>query len=253
MILSVKDFYVSTGAVDLIKGVDLEVKENESIGILGLSGAGKSVTFRSILGLDRHFQRRGQIIYRDKVIEKCLRHELKDEIGYITQDVQNSLNPYISIIDQMVTDLVFVHKMNKDQARKIATESLEDLGIGKEEQGKYPDEFSGGMKQRVVISMILNRNPKLLIADEISASLDRESADLAIELLEKNKRDKLMSLVYISHNPYDAIRLCDRIYVFKDGKIIENKKSEEIFDSQVPQVQDLLEAARIIYGQDTRN
>lgn len=182
--------------------------------------------------------------------QENLQEFLSREIGYITQDVQNSLNLYLPILKQLTTDLEFVHDIEKEEARKMAENSLEKLGIPAYQQEKYPDEFSGGIKQKVVLSMILNRKPELLIADEISSSLDNKSRKKAYKfLLEKLKMSPL-TLILISHNPQELISLTDRIYFLEDGEITEEKKSSEIFETKNLRLLELLEAGRVLYGKD---
>lgn len=251
--IELKNYSVKLGGKEILKDINFKLNPGESVGIIGASGAGKSLTFRSALGLIEGAKINGEIFYKNQKIETNLKAQLKNSIGYITQDVQNSLNPYIKIVDQMISDLVFAKKLSKKEAEEIALNSLEKIGISKENVKKYPEEFSGGMQQRVVISMILNRNPELLIADEISSALDRESTDLAIDIIKSHIEKTNMSLIYITHNPFDAIELANRICVFKDGKITEDKDANKIFESTDSNTQSLLHAARIIYGQDTRN
>lgn len=132
----------------------------------------------------------------------------------------------------------------------MAENSLEKLGIPAYQQEKYPDEFSGGMKQKVVLSMILNRKPELLIADEISSSLDNKSRKKAYKfLLEKLKMSPL-TLILISHNPQELNSLTDRIYFLEDGEITEEKKSSEIFETKNLRLLELLEAGRVLYEKD---
>lgn len=251
--IELKNYSVNLAGKEILKDINFKLNPGESVGIIGASGAGKSITFRSALGLIEGAKIVGEIYCKGQKVASNLRAQLKNSIGYITQDVQNSLNPYIKIIDQMVSDLIFVKNISKKEAVEIALDSLEKIGISKENAKKYPEEFSGGMQQRVVISMILNRNPELLIADEISSALDRESTDLAIDIIKSHIEKTNMSLIYITHNPFDAIELANRICVFKDGRITEDKESDKIFESTDENTQSLLQAARIIYGQDIRN
>lgn len=250
--IELKNYSVSIADKLIIKDINFKLAPGEAIGIIGASGAGKSVSFRSTLGLIKNAHIDGEIYYKGEKVT-TLKDKLKGPIGYITQDVQNSLNPYIKVLDQMVSDLVFAKGMSRSAAREKALSSLEMIGIKRENAKKYPDEFSGGMQQRVVISMILNRDPELLIADEISSALDRESTDMAIDIIKRHMQKSKMSLIYITHNPYDAIELTDRICVFKAGQITEDKTSKDIFTSTDENTKSLLEAARIIYGKDTRD
>lgn len=251
--IELKNYSVSLSDKTIIKNINLNLEPGSSIGIIGASGAGKSFTFRSALGLIDKAKIDGEIFYNHEKVQTNLKDKLKKSIGYITQDVQNSLNPYIKIVDQMVSDLIFVKGISKKAATEIALDSLENIGINKENAKKFPEEFSGGMQQRVVIAMILNREPELLIADEISSALDRDSTDMAISIIKSHIEKTNMSLIYITHNPFDAIQLTDRICVFKDGKITEDKNSKEIFDSKDENTQSLLQSARIIYGQNSRD
>lgn len=250
--IELKNYSVSIGGKAIIKDIDFSLEAGKSMSVIGVSGAGKSMTFRSALGLVDKAEISGQIYYKAERVE-TLKDKLIGPIGYITQDVQNSLNPYIKIIDQMTDDLVFAKDISKAEAKEKALESLEMIGIDRSDAKKYPDEFSGGMQQRVVIAMILNREPELLIADEISSALDRESTDMAIKMIKDHMDKNEMSLIYITHNPFDGIKLTDRICVFKDGMIIENKASDEIFQSEEENTRSLLDAARIIYGKNTRD
>ena len=250
--IELRNYSVSIAGKSIIKDINLLIDYGKSMSVIGVSGAGKSMTFRSALGLVANAQIDGEIYYKGERV-KTLKDKLKNEIGYITQDVQNSLNPYIKVIDQMTSDLAFAKGISKAEAKEKALESLEAIGISKDKAKKYPDEFSGGMQQRVVIAMILNRGPELLIADEISSALDRESTDMAINMIKNHMDKNKMSLIYITHNPFDGIALTDRICVFKGGRIIENRASDEIFESEEENTKLLLDAAGKIYGKNFRD
>ena len=153
--IELRNYSVSIAGKSIIKDINLLIDDGKSMSVIGVSGAGKSMTFRSALGLVDKAQIDGEIYYKGERV-KTLKDKLKNEIGYITQDVQNSLNPYIKVIDQMTSDLVFAKGISKAEAKEKALESLEAIGISKDKAKKYPDEFSGGMQQRVVIAMILN-------------------------------------------------------------------------------------------------
>ena len=173
------------------------------------------MTFRSALGLVERAKIDGEIYYKGERV-KTLKDKLKNEIGYITQDVQNSLNPYIKVIDQMTSDLVFAKGISKAEAKEKALESLEAIGIKRDKAKKYPDEFSGGMISRAQIIRALLTEPKVLLADEITSPLDVNLKLKITELLDAYRKTHGMSVILVSHDVQLLEHVCDRVISIND-------------------------------------
>lgn len=232
-LLEVKNLWVefqrSDGVVHAVNGVDFHLAPGESLGIVGESGSGKSVTVLSLLGLIPAHGRivRGEAYLGGRDLFRISPRELLDirgkEVGVIFQDPMTSLNPIMRVGDQIV-EAMLVHRLcSKIEARRRAIELLQKVGIPQPEQRffDYPFQFSGGMRQRVMLAIALACGPKLLIADEPTTALDVTVQAQVLDLLRQLREGLGMGLVIITHDFGVATNYCDRIAVMYAGKIVE--------------------------------
>ena len=242
-------FSTMQGKADAIRGVDLHVNENEILGIVGESGSGKSVTMKSAMGLLPKFAKVSADVLNykgedlTKKTEKQLQKYRGKEMAMIFQDPMTALNPLRTIGYHLVEVICRYRKVSKKEAEKIAVEMLRQVGIPSPEarMKQYPHEFSGGMRQRVIISMALCCEPSLLIADEPTTALDVTIQAQILELLKQLKQDRGMSVVLISHDMGVMANMCDRIAVMYGGVLVEEGTVDEIFyQPRHPYTKDLL-------------
>lgn len=242
-------FSTMQGKADAIRGVDLYVKENEILGIVGESGSGKSVTMKSVMGLLPRSAKvtADALIYKGEDLTKKKEKELRQfrgrEMAMIFQDPMTALNPLRTIGYHLTEVICRYRKVSKKEAEAIAIEMLRQVGIPSPEarMKQYPHEFSGGMRQRVIISMALCCEPSLLIADEPTTALDVTIQAQILDLLKQLKQDRGMSVVLISHDMGVMANMCDRIAVMYGGVLVEEGTVDEIFyQPKHPYTKDLL-------------
>ena len=212
--------------------------KEKTIGIVGESGCGKSVTSHAIMGLlprENSKIEHGQITFNDRNITDLSEKEMNrlrgNEIAMIFQDPMTSLNPVLTIGTQIQESLFLHKKLTKQQARQRAIELLNLVGIPSAEMrlDDYPHQFSGGMRQRVMIAMALSCEPKLLIADEPTTALDVTVQAQILDLLKQLQRKTNTAIVLISHDLGVIANLCDDIAVMYAGQIVEYGNAEDIF------------------------
>lgn len=223
-------FNTEKGVVKAVDGINFEIYPGETLGIVGESGCGKSVTSLSIMGLVESPPGEivdGEIIYDGKDLTKLTPREMREirgnKISMIFQEPMTSLNPVYTVGDQ-ITEAILLHKdVNRQEAREHSIEMLNKVGIPLPEQriDEYPHQLSGGMRQRVMIAMALCCNPALLIADEPTTALDVTIQAQILELMNdlKNKFD--MSIMMITHDLGVIAEISDRVVVMYAGKIVE--------------------------------
>ena len=241
-LLTVKDlrtYFVSEdGTVKAVDGVSFEVKAGETLGIVGESGSGKSVANLSIMRLIPNPPGKivsGSIEFHGSDILQLSPAEVRklrgQRIAMIFQDPMTSLNPFMRVSKQLmeVTQLHLGH--NREQARKHAIEMLEHVGIPDAEAriDSYPHEFSGGMRQRVMIAMALSCNPELLIADEPTTALDVTIQAQILELIKRLKSETGASVILITHDLGVVAGMTDHVVVMYAGKIFEKASTAELF------------------------
>lgn len=230
-------FQTSKGEVEAIRGIDLHVQEGEILGIVGESGSGKSVTMKSVMGLLPSYAKVDSegIFYKGidlaTLPEKELQKYRGQELAMIFQDPMTAMNPLRKVGYHLTQVIQRYKKYSAKEAEKIAIEMLTQVGIPTPEvrMKQYPHEFSGGMRQRVLIAMALSCEPSLLIADEPTTALDVTIQAQILELLKELHDKKNMSIVIISHDMGVMATMCDRIAVMYGGIIVEEGTVNEIF------------------------
>jgi len=230
-------FYSKGCKIEAVRGTNLVVERGEILGIVGESGSGKSVMMKSILGIIPRSAKidEGEIIFDGRRIDGLSNNEKRKikgkEIAMIFQDPMTALNP-LKKIGQHIEEVLIRHKkMNKAQAKENAIKMLSMVGISSPEKrmNQYPHEFSGGMRQRVLIAMALSCSPKLLIADEPTTALDVTIQAQILDLLKELKGKTNMSIVLITHDLGVVASLCKRVIVMYAGMIMEEGLIDEIF------------------------
>ncbi|SEH02169.1 peptide/nickel transport system ATP-binding protein [Nonomuraea solani] len=244
------EFRTPEGVVRAVDDVSFEIAPGEIVGIVGESGSGKSVTARSILGMvhEPGHVVAGEIGYRGRDLRelspKALREIRGKEIGLVFQDPQSALNPVMTVRDQ-ISEALTVHGMGRAAARERALELLEQVGIpdARRRADDYPHQFSGGMRQRVVIAIALANNPSLLIADEPTTALDVTIQAQILRLLGRLRSELGVAVLMITHDMGVVAETCDRIVVMYGGRVLERGSVAEVFPApRSPYTHDLLAA-----------
>jgi len=243
-------FYTQEGTVYAVNGVSYEIKEGETLGIVGESGSGKSVSSLAVMGLIPSPPGKiesGEVLFEGRDLLKLKAEQMRlirgKEIAMIFQDPMTSLNPVLTIGTQITESLKLHEGMNTSQARKRAADLLDMVGIpdAYRRLDDYPHQFSGGMRQRVMIAMGLSCNPKLLIADEPTTALDVTIQAQIIELVKQLKDEFNMAMIWITHDLGVVAGIADRIQVMYGGRIMESGKARNVFsDTRHPYTVGLL-------------
>lgn len=232
-------FMTGNGEVQAVRGVSFSVEKGEILGIVGESGSGKSVTCMSILKLlaDTACIKEGTIFFEGedltKVSKKKLREVRGEKISMIFQDPMSSLNPLIPVGKQVAEMMAEHHPLKKpEQLKEEVLELFEKVRIPEPEKRYkcYPHEFSGGMRQRVMIAMALANKPELLIADEPTTALDVTIQDQILRQLRELKNEYGTSIIFITHDLGVVAELCDRVVVMYGGLIMEEASIYDIFE-----------------------
>lgn len=244
------------GLVKAVDGVSFSIQKGETIGIVGESGSGKSVLAHSLMKLNPEPPAKypeGTIHFEGQSVLEMGKTELRklrgNDIAMIFQDPMSSLNPVSKIGKQLIEAIQAHQKRPKQQAREKAIELLEDVGIAdaKARLNSYPHQFSGGMRQRVLIAMALASNPKLLIADEPTTALDVTIQAQVLELLKGIQEKYGTAILVITHDLGVVAHLADRILVMYAGKIVESGSAEDIFyRTSMPYTWSLLRSVPVI-------
>ena len=253
-LLEVKDlktyFFLDEGVAKAVDGVSFHVDKGETLGLVGESGCGKSVSALSIMRLIPNPPGKivgGQIILGGKNVleldEKQVRDIRGNEVSMIFQEPMTSLNPVFTCGSQIEEAVILHQKVSKKEARQKAIEMLRLVGIPAPEQRvrEYPHQLSGGMRQRVMIAMALSCNPSLLLADEPTTALDVTIQAQILELLERLQRELHMAVIMITHDLGVIAEVASRVAVMYAGKIVEYAGVQEIFNTpRHPYTQGLL-------------
>lgn len=241
-ILSVRHLGLSFESEDqlqeVLREVSFSVNEGEIVGIIGESGSGKSMTARSVTRLlpdNARLSATSQVTFKGEDVlamkPRALRRMLGQEIGMIFQDPLSSLNPTMTVGDQIVEVLRLTRRLSRRQARTEAVELMQAIGI-KEPAARfklYPHEFSGGMRQRIMIAIALAGKPSLLIADEPTTALDVTIQAQILKLIKDLQAQLGLSVLLISHDFGVVAQICSRVIVMQDGRIVEQGPIEELF------------------------
>ncbi len=232
-------FFTDQGVVKAVDGVSFEVNEGETLGIVGESGCGKTVTSLSVLGLlpepPAQIMAGSSVKFLgDEIIgadEGRMRNLRGNKISMIFQEPMSSLNPVYSVGDQIAEVLRVHRRMGRKEARDEAIRLLDEVGIPAPDRrvAEYPHQLSGGMRQRVMIAMALSCEPKLLIADEPTTALDVTIQAQILELLEELSLSHGMAVLLITHDLGVVAEVCDRVVVMYAGQVIETGTVNEIF------------------------
>ncbi|AJC73579.1 peptide ABC transporter ATP-binding protein [Pseudothermotoga hypogea DSM 11164 = NBRC 106472] len=264
-VLSVKNlktyFYTEDGIVKAVDGVDFDVYQGETLGIVGESGCGKSVTALSIL---RILDEKGKIVEGQvlldgvdltKIEEQEMRKIRGKDIAIIFQEPMVALNPVFTIGDQIMEAIMLHQKVDEKTARNMAIELLRKVGIPEPEKriDQYPHELSGGMRQRAMIAMALSCKPKVLIADEPTTALDVTIQAQIMELMKELQREYGMAIMLITHDLGLIAENADRVVVMYAGKVVEYADVKTLFnDPKHPYTWGLLHAIPRLDIEQTR-
>ncbi|RDI45472.1 ABC transporter ATP-binding protein [Falsibacillus pallidus] len=241
-ILEVNNLHVTFktygGEVKAVRGVTFDLKKGETLAIVGESGCGKSVTSQSIMRLIPNPPGRiaeGSILYKEKDLTKIQESEMRKirgkDISMIFQDPMTALNPTLTVGDQIMEGIIQHEKISRAEAKKKALEMLKLVGIPSAEARlkQYPHQFSGGMRQRIVIAMALVCDPEILIADEPTTALDVTIQAQILDLFKEIQEKTGVSIILITHDLGVVAQVADRIAVMYAGKIVEAGTRREIF------------------------
>ena len=237
-LIKIENLRVETSADHrtLVDGVSFEIQPGEALGVVGESGSGKTLTALSILGLLPRgvTAQSGSIQFQDIDLLTASNEERRDirgqQISMIYQDPMTALNPVMKLGKQL-EEVLEAHGLDLDQANTAVFNALQDVGIPEPERAmnSYPHEFSGGMRQRVMIAMALILSPKLLIADEPTTALDVTIQQQILALVSEQRRKSGMSMLWITHDLGVVANLVDRVIVMYAGRIVEVGTVEQIF------------------------
>lgn len=243
-LLEIKQLYVEyetdEAKIFAVNGVNLYVNKGETLGLVGETGAGKTTTALSIMRLLPErigLIRNGEIFLDDvdtvKASEGQLRLMRGGIVSMIFQDPMTSLNPVLTVGEQ-ISEVLELHnrKMNKKQTAERVDEILKLVGISPDRKGDYPHQFSGGMKQRIVIAIALACEPKLLLADEPTTALDVTIQAQVLKMMKELKEKLETSMILITHDLGVVAQTCDRVAIMYAGEIIEQGTVQDIFESE---------------------
>ncbi|GAA4357859.1 ABC transporter ATP-binding protein [Microbacterium rhizosphaerae] len=222
------------GDLTLVDDLCLSIRPGERVALVGESGSGKSITARAILRLDPHLRLGGSIEWEGRELIGAPRHVIRAlrgaEISMIFQDPMTALNPVLTIGEQVAEPLL-VRGVSKKDAYQRAAEMLDGLRVPKaaERLKAYPGQFSGGMRQRVVMAAALIAEPKLLIADEPTTALDVRVQEQVLDLLEEQSRELNLAVLFITHDLAIVAGLAQRVAVMFRGRVVEEQPVDDLF------------------------
>jgi peptide/nickel transport system ATP-binding protein len=240
-VLEVKNLVIhyETDEADVaaVNGVDLALEPRKTLGLVGETGAGKTSTALAFLGLvpdPPGVIRDGVIKVNGKEINKMSPKEMDNilgkEIAMIFQDPMTALNPVMTVGEQIAETIIRHERMGKKEAFQKAGEMLETVGIDKSRAGEYPHQFSGGMRQRVVIAIALACHPSILIADEPTTALDVTIQAQVLDLMKGLKQNYQTAMLLITHDLGVVAEICDEVAVMYAGKIVEKGSLQDVFE-----------------------
>lgn len=269
-VLEIRDLQIKIkldeGMLTPVRGVSLSIREGETLGLVGESGCGKSLTSKAILGINTvNCKTSGQILFSqgDKTTDllqmKFGGREIRDirgkNISMIFQEPMTSFSPLYTVGNQIAETIRVHYKKSKKEAREIVIDTMKKVGISNPEKryDQYPHEFSGGMLQRALIAMALVGNPRLLIADEPTTALDVTIQAQILELMRSLQKDYGMSILYITHDLGTVAQMCDYVAVMYLGRVVEYANVSEIFKNPLhPYTRGLMGSVHKIGGEAKR-
>jgi len=239
-ILEIKNLHVhyvtEDSVVKAVNGVNLKLQKGDSLGIVGETGAGKTTTALSVIQLipdPPGIIVDGEILYKGKNLiyntEKENKQLRGNGISMIFQDSMTALNPIMRVGDQLTEAVITHKKVSRAEAKRQVIELLETVGVKADRYSDYPHQFSGGMKQRVLITMALLCSPELLIADEPTTALDVTIQAQVLELMKQLREQYSMSMILISHDLGVVAQTCNRVAIMYAGEIVEIGTVEEVY------------------------
>lgn len=233
----VVEYDTDEDVVQAVNHIDLQLGKGETLGLVGETGAGKTTIAKAILRILPDPPSRvkaGEIYFEGKDILKLSEGKMRkirgNKIAMIFQDPMTALNPIETVGSQIAEAIGLHEKLSKAEVQKRAVDMLEMVGIPGERYGEYPHQFSGGMKQRVVIAMALACRPELLLADEPTTALDVTIQAQVLDMMESLKEKLNTSMILITHDLGIVAVMCDRVAVVYAGEIVEQGTTEEVFD-----------------------
>ena len=240
LILDIKDLVIhyetDDGVVEAVNGIDIQLEHGKTLGLVGETGSGKTTTALSILRLvpdPPGVIKNGYILLDGKDILNMPQKELEairgNTVSMIFQDPMTSLNPVLTVGDQIAEVIKLHDKISEKEAEQKAGDMLEVVGIPRERFGEYPHQFSGGMKQRVVIAMALACNPKLLLADEPTTALDVTIQAQVLETMKDLRKKFGSAMIMITHDLGIVAETCDKVAVMYLGRIMEYAEKRELY------------------------
>ena len=243
-ILKIEDLVIQydtdSGCVHALNGLSLTLREGETLGLVGETGAGKTTLARSIMGLIQCPPGKivsGKILYRGEDLltmkEKHRQSIRGKEISMIFQDPMTSLNPVTTVGDQIAEAVMAHEKIGKKKAWEKALEMLETVGISRERASDYPHQFSGGMKQRVIIAISLVLNPKILLADEPTTALDVTIQAQVLDTIQALRKKLDMSMILITHDLGIVAQTCEQVAIIYGGEVVEYADVFTIFENRM--------------------
>ena len=239
-ILSIENLELSIKGKHILQNISFKIIEGETIGIIGQSGSGKTTISRCIIGFYKNYD--GIIHYKGKEIKSINRYNLSKEIQLIFQDPYSALNPNIKIIDQIKQPMKVHFKLSNDELNNKACNYLNKVKLKEDLYRKYPSELSGGERQRVVIARALCLKPKLIICDECVSALDKSIQFSVLKLLDNLKKEMKLTYIFISHDLALVKIMSDRIIVLKDGQIVDENPTNNLFKNPKNYTKKLIDA-----------
>lgn len=241
LLLSVKDlsirYVTDDGIVQAVNNINFDIKDGETLGLVGETGAGKTTTALGLMGLLPNPPSEipnGEIILEGENLLKASNRRMRQlrgkNISMIFQDPMTALNP-VQTVGEQIAEIVRIHeKCSRKDAERKAAEMLQVVGIPSERMNEYPHQFSGGMKQRVVIAMAIACQPKLIIADEPTTALDVTIQAQVLSLMKNLQQKYETGMLMITHDLGVVAEVCDKVAVIYAGKIVEIGSLEDIYD-----------------------